>query len=315
MRGSSADGAGGLSRVPSLFANCKNERCCVDHFTERSQTAKSADPWTLNSLARRPPAAPPTCSLRLGDRAARLASLLVATVFERFGGSRPGAFGNTSHPVRRASVTDWSSTVHRRLLAVFALWPTLDEAPMRKLFCATAPVVLLCALPVNAQQQPPAGPSLWRSLSHMSNLAWRATSVLSRRRRRNRRLLPKRSPFLGPAELPDCRKQGSVGTALAKGQIRALRKNNVRSGHDFVHLCDGPDRPGSEQRSILWTGSAGLREALRYILRRHRDCHSYDDLGVPTLLHQDPPLLPSRQRRCLAPGNLFGEPNPRHSLG
>ena len=29
---------------------------------------------------------------------------------------------------------------------------------MRKLFCATAPVVLLCALPVNAQQQLPAGP-------------------------------------------------------------------------------------------------------------------------------------------------------------
>ena len=145
-------------RASSLFANGKNEQCGADHFTERSQTAKSADPWTLNSLARRPPAAPPTCSLRLGDRAARLASLLVATVFERFGGSRPGAFGNTSHPVRRASVTDWSSTVHRRLLAVFALWPTLDEAPMRKLFCATAPVVLLCALPVNAQQQLPAGP-------------------------------------------------------------------------------------------------------------------------------------------------------------
>ena len=29
---------------------------------------------------------------------------------------------------------------------------------MRRLFCATAPVVLLCTLPANVQQQPPAGP-------------------------------------------------------------------------------------------------------------------------------------------------------------
>src|SRR5215469_6755962 len=70
------------------------------------------------------------------------------------------------------------------------------------------------------------------------------------------------------------------GPLSAKTKFELSAKTNVRSGHDFVHLCDGPYRPGSEQRSILWTGSAGLREALRYILRRHRDWHSYDDLGV-----------------------------------
>jgi hypothetical protein len=127
-------------RASSLFANGKNEQCGADHFTERSQTAKSADPWTLNSQTERP--------------SRGFSVVLLTTVFERFGGSRPVAFGNTSHPVRRASVMDWSSTVLRRLLAAFALWPTLDEARMRKLLRATAPVVLLCTLPANAQQQP-----------------------------------------------------------------------------------------------------------------------------------------------------------------
>ena len=40
------------------MADGKNEQCCVDHFTERNQTAKSLDPWILNSLARQPSAPP-----------------------------------------------------------------------------------------------------------------------------------------------------------------------------------------------------------------------------------------------------------------
>lgn len=43
-----------------------------------------------------------------------------------------------------------------RLTPLSALWPTLREAPMEKLLRVAAPAVLLCALPIYAQQPSPA---------------------------------------------------------------------------------------------------------------------------------------------------------------
>jgi len=150
---------------------------------------------------------------------------------------------------------------------------------MRKLFRATAPAIFFCVVPIHAQPQPASGSV--------------AVAI---------------APVQGQLFLESDPGIESVG------QIQALGENDVRSGHDFVHRSDGANRPGSEQRSILWTGCAGLCEAFQHVLRRHRNWHPHDNIRVTHASASRPAIFPAWQSRYLAPRDVRCEPNLYHPL-
>src|SRR5215469_8182298 len=153
---------------------------------------------------------------------------------------------------------------------------------MRRLFCATAAVVFLCTVPVNAQQQPPAGPVALAVAPSHEQLGLEGDLGIAPAAPAQPQIAPKndRLFWVLPNYLTvENRDQSGPFSTKTKFELSAKTMSDPVT-ISFVGAMALIGQ-ASEKRSILWAGSAGLREALRYILRQHRDRHSYDDLRVP----------------------------------
>ena len=178
-------------------------------------------------------------------------------------------------------------------LAAFALWPTLDGAPMRKLLCATAPVVLMCPLPVNPQQRPPAGPVELAVAPSHEQLGFEGDLGIEPAAPAQLQIAPKndRLFWVLPNYLTvENRDQSGPLSAKTKFELSA-KTMSVPVTISFIGAMALIDQARNSDPSY----GQGLQGYAK------RFGTFYADTGIGTLM--------------LAPRDLFGEPNPRHSLG